>query len=354
MQIIDRYIGKAVLGGVLAVLGVLLALDAIIGFAGETSTIGRADYTAWHAVAYIILRVPQRIYQLFPMAALLGGMLGLGMLASRSELIAIRAAGVSVRRVLFAVLKIALLIAALVTLVGEVVAPPAIQYAKFERLRAISAQISMNTNFGLWARDGNTFIHVRRVANDGRLFGINLYTFDDQHALRKRITAASASFDGENWQLKNVRQSNIGAEGVVTKTSQTLQWRSLLNPSLVNVVSVTPENLAIWRLYRYIIYLRDNGLDASQYELTFWNKVVAPFTMAVMVMLAVPFIFGSLRSSSIGQRIVLGFLIGLIFYIVDRLIGQVGIVYRLHPAVAASLPTLAVLFVGLVLLKRVR
>jgi lipopolysaccharide export system permease protein len=332
----------------------LLALDAIISFAGEVSSIGRADYTIWYAIGYIILTLPQELYRLFPMAALLGGMLGLGVLASNSELVAIRAAGVSVRRVLLAVLKAALLLSVAVTFIGEVIAPPAIQYAKFKRLRAISAEISMNTDFGLWARDGNTYIHVRRVSDDGRLFGINLYMFNDKHGLEQTISAANARFDGKKWKLNKVRQSTIDEQGIVTKHMKSLQWDTLLNPSLVNVVAVTPENLAIWRLYSYIEYLHSNGLDASHYELSFWNKVIAPFSMAVMVILAVPFVFGSLRSSSIGQRIVLGFLIGLIFFIVDRLVGQVGIVYRIYPAVAASLPTVVVLIIALALLRRVR
>jgi lipopolysaccharide export system permease protein len=354
MEILDRYIGRTVAMGIASALLVIITLDTLISFAGEVGDIGKANYGVWQAIVYISLRMPQKLYELFPMIAVLGTMLGLGMLAGHHEITAMRAAGMSVLRLIGAVLKTALVITALAIFIGEVIAPPAVQYAKFNRVRAMESKISLNTDYGLWARDGNTYIHVRRVENDGRLVGISLYGFDDYHSLREITTAASAEFRDDAWQLQRVAIKRITADGIVQRSLEKLSWQTLLKPDMVNVVSVTPENLSIWKLYGYIDYLQDNGLDARHYQLSFWTKILAPLTITAMMLLAVPFIFGTMREVGVGQRVFVGFLLGLVFYIVSRLIAQAGLAYNIPPLAAAVLPTCLVLGVGTYLLARLR
>jgi lipopolysaccharide export system permease protein len=354
MDILDRYIGRAVLNGVLGATMVMMTLDTLITFAGETGVIGKAHYTIWYAIGYVLLSMPQELYQYFPMIALLGTMFGLGMLASHSELIAMRAAGLSIVRITYAVLKTGIILAAIVIFIGEVIAPPAIQYAKLKRVSAMNAKISLNTDYGLWARDGNTYIHVRRVESDGHLIGINLYLFDEYQILQQTVTAAAAEYKNGHWELQRVTLQTITPAGLKKSYSDTLQWQSLLNPEVVNVVSVTPENLSVWRLRGYIDYLNENQLDASRYKLTFWTKVASPITIAVMIILAVPFVFGSLRDAGMGKRIVIGFMLGLGFYLFNTLSGQIGLVYNLPPFVAATLPTVLVMVAAVFMLIRTR
>jgi lipopolysaccharide export system permease protein len=354
MDILDRYIGRAVLNGVLGAAMVMMTLDMLVTFAGETGAIGRANYTIWYAIAYVLLSMPQELYQYFPMIALLGTMFGLGMLASHSELIAMRAAGLSIMRITYAVLKTGVILAAFVIFVGEVIAPPAIQYAKLKRVSAMNEKISLNTDYGLWARDGNTYIHVRRVESNGHLIGINLYIFDDQQILQQTVSAAGADYKKDHWELQRVTLETIAPGGLKRSYSETMQWQSLLNPEVVNVVSVTPENLSVWRLRGYIDYLNENQLDASRYKLTFWTKVASPLTIAVMIVLAVPFVFGSLRDTGMGKRVVIGFMLGLGFYLFNTLSGQIGLVYHLPPFLAALLPTLLVMAASVFMLYRTR
>ena len=354
MELLDRYIGKSVTMGIVAAMLVVMTLDTLISFAGEIGDIGRANYTMWQAILFITLSMPQKLYTLFPMVAVLGTMLGLGALAGHQEITAMRAAGMSLLRLIFAVLKTALLITALAIFIGEVVAPPVVQYAKLNRVRVMNSQISLNTDYGLWARDGNTYIHVRRVENDGRLIGISLYLFDDYHSLRDTYTAAAAEFRTDGWELQRVTHKKITADGIVQDTLPTMTWQTLLNPDMVNIVSVTPENLSVWKLLGYIDYMQDNGLDATSYQLTFWTKVIAPLTITAMMLLAIPFIFGTMRDTGVGQRVFVGFLIGLVFYIVSQLVGRVGLVYHISPATAALLPTLLVLGAGTYLITRLR
>jgi len=354
MDILDRYIGRAVAYGILGAAMVMMTLDTLVTFAGETGTIGRAHYTVWYAIGYVLLSMPQELYQYFPMIALLGTMFGLGTLASHSELVAMRAAGLSIARITYAVLKTGLILAAIVIFIGEVIAPPAIQYAKLKRVSAMNAKLSLNTDYGLWARDGNTYIHVRRVDKNGTLVGINLYLLDDQQVLEQRISAASAVYSDDHWKMQRVETVTITPKGLKRSQSASMDWKSLLNPDVVNVVSVTPENLSVWKLYSYIDYLTDNGLDARHYKLTFWTKVFSLLTIAVMIVLAIPFIFGSLRDAGMGKRIVIGVMLGVGFYLFNMLSGNIGVVYDWPPWLAATLPTVLVMIGGVYLLKRTR
>ncbi len=342
MRILDRYIGQTVLVSIVSVMVVLAALFVLIAFVNEFEKVGRADYTIWQAAMYVLLHIPQNIYEIFPMAALLGTMLGLGALSKKSELVIIRASGVSRMRISLAVIKSAAMLIVLVVIVGEIVAPPALEYANQTRLKALASQLSLNTDYGLWARDGNTFIHVRNVEHDGRLVDINLYTLSDAGRLDKQLHADTARYNGEAWILKNVKESHIGHAGIQQTILPQLEWQTLMDPELVSIVSLEPMSLAVWKLLDYIQYLRSNGLESKQYELAMWNKLITPFTILAMVLLAVPFVFRSQRQTSIGLQIILGFLVGIVFYIASRLAGQIGLVYDLLPVISASLPTLLV------------
>lgn len=354
MEILDRYLARAMLGGVLSVLAILVTLDAIISFAGESNNIGKSGYTLWSAVEYTLFRMPRQFYELFPLAVLLGTVMGLGGLASSGELVVVRAAGVSLLRIIFSVMKAALVLIVLAMVIGEAVAPPMTQYAQLKKARMLSQQISLNTDYGLWARDGQIYIHVRRVESDGRLVGVKLYTFDEKKKLQSIIHAASALHSGDEWKMHQVIRTEFNASGIREEKFKNMTWKSLLKPELVDVVSISPERLSIWKLRDYIGYLEENNLDSSIYELSFWNKVMMPLTITAMVLLAVPFVFGSLRQGGVGQRIFVGFLVGLTFYIVDRLIGQVSIVYAMPAWLGASMPTLLVIALGVYSVRRIR
>ncbi|MBN4080520.1 LPS export ABC transporter permease LptG [Beggiatoa alba] len=343
MKLIEAYIGRSVATSVVSVIAVISALFLLIGFAGEFDKIGDANYSVFMAIKYNLLILPDRIYEFFPLATLLGSILGLGALANSSELVVIRTAGVSILRIVVAIMKTALLLMLVAFILGEVIAPPALQYAKLERVKALSKDISLNTQYGLWARDSDTYIHVQRANNEGKLFNLRLYRLNDQHQLEQVITAKTAVYDGRLWQLKDIKQTDISTSKIKITRRNTMQWKTLLDPELVSIVTFEPSKLSIWKLDNYINYLKDNGLETVQYELAMWSKIMMPLTIAAMVLLAVPYVFGSLRQTSVGQQILIGFMVGLVFYIANRLLGQMSIVYNFHPLIGASLPTLLVL-----------
>lgn len=342
MKILDRYIGQAVITGVLVVLTIFIALYELFSFAGETGKIGQADYTIWAAIEYSIFLVPQHIYELFPLSMLLGSMLGLGWLASHNELVIIRMAGVSLLRIVVSIMKTAIILMALAMVIGEGIAPPLHQYASEKRVKALHREVSLNTDYGLWAKDGDTYIHVNRVENDGRLIGITLYQYTENNKIKRQINANQAVYEGDSWLLQSVKEVNYINNTFVEKSINEMKWKTLLDQDMVNIVAIPPDLISIWKLNDYIDYLQKSELDSSKHELVYWSKLFGPFTILAMVLLAVPFIFGSVRQISMGKQILLGFLVGITFFIVSRLIGQLGLVYGVPAFLSAFLPTIIV------------
>lgn len=354
MNILDRYIGQAVIAGVLSVLIILTAIYVIFAFAGETGKIGQADYTIWRALEYSLYLIPLRLYQLFPLSMLLGTMLGLGWLANNNELVIIRMAGISLIRIIGSIMKTAMMLMMLAIVIGEGFAPPLEQYASEQRIKALNRLINVNTDYGLWARDGETYINVNRVENDGRLIGITLYQFNDNNFIERQINATQAVYDGKQWIMKSVKETIYKNNSFSVNRVKEMNWKTLLDLSMVKIVATKPELLPVWRLTRYIDYLKSNDLEYTKYELAFWVKIFSPLTILAMVLLAVPFVFGSVRQVSIGKQILLGFIVGVIFFMGSRLIGQMGLVYSVPVVVSALLPTLIVIALTIWSYRKIR
>lgn len=354
MKLLDRYIGGTVLQSTLVVMLVLLSLFAFATFAGELDKVGRGTYDATMALQYTLLLMPRLAYQLFPIVVLLGAIIGLGMLASQSELVVVRAAGVSINRIIWTVMRVGLVLIVVMLLVGEFIAPKAEFKAQNLKAEAISGQVSFRTDEGLWAKDGNNIVHVRDLLAKDRIGNISIYEFDEGNRLNKVTTAKTAQHSGEQWLLHDVSRSTVSEAGVKTTVTNELGWRSLLSPDLIGVVAVKPDYLSAPGLFRYIDYLNENGLDADQYVLALWKKAMMPVTTAVMIVLAVPFVFGPLRSVGVGQRIFVGSLFGIGYFLIDQTIGHMGLVYGLPPALAAMAAPLVFLSVAMFLVRRVR
>lgn len=353
MKLLDQYIGKAVLQSTAVVMVILLSLFAFASFVGELDAVGKGRYGVGDAVLYSLLQLPGRAYELFPIVVLLGSIIGLGMLASQSELIVMRAAGVSIRRIVWSVMKVGLLLILIMGAVGEYVAPEAEQRAQRLKAELLSLKVSFRSDQGLWARDGNSVIHIRDLISKAQVANVSIYEFDDQNRLTAMIRAREAEFVEGQWRLSDVTTSSVSVEGVRTAEAPLLPWRSLLVPDLIGVVTVDPAALPAPGLYRYIQYLRDNGLDASEHTLALWKKLLLPLTTAVMVFLAVPFVFGPLRSVGVGQRIFAGTLFGIAYYLIDQTTSHLGLVYGLPPLMSVLVAPLIFLAVALVLVRRI-
>lgn len=353
ITILDRYLGGTVIRGALLALLVLASLSAFFTLLGELGDL-RNDYGLLKATMYTLLTLPRRIYEMFPTAVLLGGLMSLGALAANSELVVMRAAGISVRRITLAVLQAGLVLALIAAVLGEVIAPPGEQYAQSMRSAAQTGYITLQSDSGFWARDGRNFVQIRRVLPGPQLLDITIYEFDDNLRLQRLISAHSATYQNGYWQLEQVKESRIEPQGVTTQAMDRAEWQSILQPEVVEVLSVKPEDLAASALARYVTYLDENSLDSERYRLAFWVKVVTPFSTLVMLLIAIPFVFGSLRSAHAGTRLLVGVLLGMGFYLMNQALNHVGLVYGLPPLLSALVPTLVFAVGGLVAVSRIR
>jgi lipopolysaccharide export system permease protein len=301
------------------------------------------------AYTYVALILPRYTYELFPLASLLGSLIGLGALASNSELMAMRAAGVSIGRIVLATLKSGLLVLIAVLIIGESLAPQAELAAQRMKMTALSSQIMLKTRYGFWSRDENTFINIRQILPDQRLANISIYQYDDQQRLKRALNAKKAVYEESGWVLESIRESRFSENQVEVINRDSQPWKTQLQPSVLDVVSVKPHMLAAWDLWRYIDYLQQNGQASLRYEVAFWGKVFSPLVTLVMLFLSIPFVFGSLRSVGIGQRVFVGAMIGIAFYLVNRALSYLAVVYSLNAVVSTLLPLF--LFLGFALWK---
>lgn len=353
MSILDRYIARTIVSGTLMTLLVLGSLLAFVDFVSEIGNVGKGQYTVLNAATYVLLSLPKRLYELFPTAVLLGSLLSLGTLASNSELIVVQAAGISIMRIVRAVLQAGLIVVIMVALIGELVVPDSERKAQTIRAVALKQNISLGQH-GFWAKDSQLYINVGRVYPDYQLGNLEIYELDENKQLKQLIHAQSAYYKNGSWLLKNVQRTQILGESIVSDQLETLEWPRLLNPDLFNVVSVKPATMSAIDLYRYSSYLRTNDLDASHYQLAFWIKVMTPISSLVMLLIALPFVFGSQRSTGSGYRVLIGLLLGIGFFMLNRTVNHLGQIYGVHPFISASAPVILVAIAGLLAIRKVR
>ncbi|EIJ74523.1 MAG: LPS export ABC transporter permease LptG [Haemophilus haemolyticus] len=356
MNTLDRYIGKSILGSIFATLLTLVGLSAIIKFVEQFRSVGKGTYDIWQAVAFTGLTIPKDIETFFPMAALLGALMALGNLASRSELVVMQAAGFSRFKIGMAVMKTALPLVLLTMVIGEWGIPQTEQFARDMRARALSGGSMLSMKNGVWAKDGNNFVFVRRVTDDAKLNDIYIYTFDQHRNLTelKHANQASYSEDESKWTLRQVNHSMITKDEITTSNRLSEKWETNLTPDKLGAVSLRPTSLSISGLYNYISFLRETGQDVSRFELTFWRKIFQPVSVGVMMLLALSFIFGSLRSVTAGARIVTGICFGFLFYVVNEIFGQMSVVYNMPAVFGALMPSLLFIVMIWWLLSRKR
>lgn len=338
MRILDRYIARNVAVHTAIVLLVLLALFTFFAFMDELRDVGKGNYGLAQAGQYVLLTIPRMVTQMFPIAVLIGCMAGLGMLARQNELTVIRAAGVSLRRIVWSVMKVGLVLVIFVTALGEWIAPRTEHEAQVLRTVSMSESISFKGATGLWARDADTFVNIREIRADGKLSDVTLYEFADARRLQQVSHAQTAMYVKDHWQLQDVSRQQFDSDRVLTTNSEYEIWNTRLSPDLLGVVIVQPDAMSVMGLHRYVEYLRENGLQAERYQIAYWSKVAAPFVSLVMIFLAIPFVFGPLRSVSGAQRIVVGTLIGVAFYLLSQVTTYVTLVFEFNPMVGALLP----------------
>ncbi len=340
MKIIDRYIVVILLKTVLTALFVLLALFAFLSLIDQLEETGRGNYGVIQAIQYVILTIPRMAYELLPIAAVIGSMATLGVLSHNSELTVLRTSGVSKLRLSYSMCKGGVLIIIFAIMLGELIAPYAEQTAQHLRSVALTEQITLKTRYGFWTRDGLSFINIRKILPGDQIEDIYIYEFDNDDRLRISTHAGRARYTDDQWLLEDIEQTEIHEGNISKQQSELAAWESLLNPEVINLVTITPQYLTIWGLYNYITYLKQNKQNSQRYEQALWSKIINPFTIIVMIVLAVPLVKSHAYTTVVGYRVFTGCLIGITFHICNQIAGQLGVVYSISPAISATLPTI--------------
>ncbi|EIK53443.1 permease [Stutzerimonas stutzeri TS44] len=348
---LDRYIAIHVFLAILAVLGVIVGLALLFAFIDELGDV-EGGYGLVDALQYVLLTSPRRLYEMLPMAALIGCLIGLGMLASSSELTIMRAAGISLGRIVVAVMKPTLVLLLVGVLIGEYVAPWTEDIAQARRSLAQGEGEAQSSKHGLWHRQDNEFVHVNAVQPGGVLIGVTRYRFDDERRLLSASFARRASYQDDHWLLSSIATTHFRGDHTEVAQASEERWDVQLTPQLLGIVVVAPEALSITGLWSYIHYLADQGLNNGRYWLAFWTKSLQPAVTIALVLLAISFIFGPLRSVTLGQRIFTGVVVGFVFRIIQDLLGPASQVFGFSPLLAVALPAGICALIGVWLLRR--
>ncbi|MGC6341603.1 LPS export ABC transporter permease LptG [Bisgaard Taxon 45] len=354
MSTLDRYLGKSILGAIFATLIMLVGLSGIIKFVEQFRSVGKGTYDIWQAILYTVLTIPKDIETFFPMAALLGALIALGNLASRSELVVMQASGFSRLQIGFAVMKTALPLVIITMLIGEWGIPQTEQFARDMRSKAISGGSLLSVKNGIWAKDGNEFIYIKRITDDIALSDVYIYRFAENRQLQQVKHANSATYQEGKWILNQLTESDISENEVKTVNRVNAEWQTNLTPDKLGIASLRPTSLSISGLSSYIAFLRETGQESKKFELTYWRKLFQPLSVGVMMMLALSFIFGPLRSVTAGARIVTGIFFGFLFYVVNEIFGPLSLVYNVTPLAGALMPSVLFLLITWWLLSRKR
>lgn len=354
----DFYIGRAALLATLLVWFGLTLLLMMFTFLDEVGD-GNSGMSLANVIWYVAMTGPRSAYMVFPLSALMGSLIGIGGLASSNELVAFRTAGLSRLRISGSALGAVGLLTVLVVIMGEWVAPAAeTQAREFKYARTMGDAMTGGTT-GVWARDGNQFVHIAKPlvssrGNQGAVefLDVAIYSFSDQGPLEQITRALTATHDGERWMLQRVRQLTIGPDRVKRRFRKELPWESSIKPQLLDSVVVRPRYMSIRSLWDQLSYLSQNGLNDRIYRSAMWEKLMYPFTVLALVLAGMPFVFGSARQHGMGLRIFTGISLGALYFIVSRGMQNYGDAYGLPAMIGAGLPALLLTVTVLVVLRR--
>jgi lipopolysaccharide export system permease protein len=353
-SILSQYMMRMILASTALVLVVLLALAGLFEFIAELDDM-RGDYQTPGVILYTILRLPQLAFEMMPVAALIGSLLGLGSLAANGEIIVMRSAGLSIRKLsgMVAVTGFVLLVST--ALLGEFIGPPLDYFARNMRLEARFDQDDERLGNATWVRDGSVILHLERVSPEFEFGSLYMFLLNDRNGLSAIARAENSGIDDDDqWVLENLHETRFEDDGVQVVESSLAIESFDIDVELLGISLVKPQSLSGEGLMTYIAYLERNSLDSRRYETELWYRIARTATVMIMPILALAFVFGSLRTGGAGARLMIGVVIGLGYYLASEVLANSGQVFNFDPAVIAWLPSALLAIVTVIALNRIR
>ena len=354
MRLLDRYIAKTVLTSIALVTLMLAGLQIFILFVSQLGDIGRGGYGIIQVTWFVLLQTPYQVYLFFPMASLLGCLIGLGIMANHRELVVMRAAGMSIGQVTLAVLKVAMVAIVMVTVIAETLVPQLAYLANDYKMQALSNGQELRTAKGMWLRYQNDFINIGAITLNNQLLQVDQFHFDARHHLQFARRIARIDYQHGVWRAYGIAETIIHDDRTEAREVAEMGWDVALQPNSLNVSASEPDEMTLLELHHYLHAQKMSQQTAYNYQLTYLQRLIQPFTTMVMMMLAIPFIFGPLRSSTMGSKLLTGAIVGFGFHIINRFFGPMCLVFQWPPEIAAFGPTCLFALLGLYLMRRVR
>ena len=340
MRTLSRYLAAEIVAATALVIVALLMLFAFFDLVDQIKDLGRGAYNMRRILIYVLLSMPDHVYGLFPVAALIGTLFALAQLVAGSEYTVMRTSGVSATRFAATLASIGLGFAVLTFAFGEFIAPPAEQLAQRLRSQAITGLVAQEFRSGLWIKDDRRFINVIEVLPDATLRGVRIYEFDPESRLTSVSFAQRGRYQsGRRWLLTDVIQTQFETAKTSVREIAELEWQSVLDPDLITVLLVKPEQMSAWNLYSYAQHLKENRQRALRYEIALWAKFVHPLALIVMMVLALPFAHIQTRQAGVGAKIFTGIMLGILFHFLNRLFSHLGLLNDWPPFATAVMPT---------------
>lgn len=349
MSRLDRYLIRNIFALTAIVALVLVSIYTFVVFVSELGEVGRNGFSAWQLLRYTLLLVPGNAYILLPIIVLLGTLLGVGGMARQGELTAMRGAGVSYLRIGAATLLAGALLGAVAFVLGNWLGPEGQRQA--DQMRR---ETGAGPGRSEWLRDDRNVVRIRHLTSADHVSGLTIYTLAADGRLASIIDARDADFVAGHWQLHDVRRSDFEANRVIASHQPILNWQGGITPDVLQLMILKENSLTVEGLFRLVNYLQDNRLDASRYRMLLWRKLVEPLTIMAMMIFALPFAGGRLREAGAGQRLLVGILVGVVFYVVNKVSVSLGDLYGWSPPLAAGAPTVLFATIGFWRLSRMR
>lgn len=354
MNKIDRYIITHIFGFTGIVGLALLAIYTFIGFVSNIDSTGQGGFGVLQLLVYTLLQMPTGLYTLLPIIAMLGTLMGLGALAGQSELTAMRAAGVSLLRIGRATLMAGVALGLLGLLLGDWIAPAGMRAAEAYKARERSgAAPGVNTQ-AVWLRDGDNIFHIQRLIAEDHIADVEIFRLTPDLRLSASMRVDEGVYKDGAWLFSGIRQTELEPQSAKVSELPSMNWSGSLSPDVLRLFVLEAQSLTMPGLMRLINYLEANRLDSAEYRMELWRKVMAPITIMAMMLFAIPFVLGSLRSSGAGQRLLIGILVGVGFYVINEVSANLGQIYHWPPLLAAAVPSLVLTLSGAYRLAKAR
>lgn len=357
-SILNRYIFKSISFGIILAVLMFLTLDVLIGFIQQINTVGKGDYTVGSAFFYTMLTMPGKILAMFPVSCVVGVMIGLGALAASSELVVIQSAGVSRLKLAWITILVLVIWLIPISLMGEYVVPPAKLTADSFKSAKTSKNIGLGIKSGVWVRDGNIIFNAKPYGNayDSKKHNIEMndvtvYELDEKLQVVKVSKADKAIHKGGSWELLGLEVTEFTESGVISQIIEKQTWPSRIEPEILSITHSRPKNLSIRDIIKYKEFQKNKQDVPIKYDIALWSKVVFPLLVIATALTGLPFLFGLLRSGGFGQRLLIGVMLGIVLFLMNNTLLNVGEVFKVNPFIVTTLPSLIIIFFVLFYLK---